>query len=131
MEVRCGYRAIEDAVAAGASLAFAHFPYGFDSGPAGRAALAACRRHGIRVLGGGACMHGLLDAAFLGLPEPHACAEPKRALELLTSVADAADAVEAVGGWRGFQKLLGAAAAVAEKHGVTVQVRPCAAAWPW
>eukprot|EP00892_Ulva_mutabilis_P009012 jgi/Ulvmu1/6483/UM003_0114.1 len=114
-------RAIEQAVAAGVSLAFAHFPYGFDVSADGRAALAACRRHGIRVIGGGACMHGLLDVSFLGLPAPQACGEPQRALELLTSTADAADAVAGVGGWSAFQKLLRAAADVAEKHGVTVQ----------
>lgn len=69
-------------------------------------------------------MHGLMDATFVGLPAPHDCAEPKQALQRLTSPADAADAVAAVGGWSTFQKLLRAAAEVANKHGVTVQVRP-------
>lgn len=116
-------------MAGGVSLAFVHLPFGFDTDAGGLAAADAARRHGIRVIGSGACMHGLLDNAFLGLPEPRACAEPKRALEMLTSVADAADAVRGVGGWPAFQRLLEAASAVAQKHGVTVQAccsEPCA-----
>ena len=75
---------------------------------------AVCARHGVRLLAYGTLGGGFLTERWLGRPEP--------------SSADIADwskskykrFVDEIGGWTALQTILGAAAAIARKHGVSI-----------
>ncbi|MDQ0395474.1 aldo/keto reductase [Labrys monachus] len=73
---------------------------------------AFCLAHGIRLLAYGTLAGGLLSERWLGAPEPDAIAD--------WSKMKYKRFVDAVGGWRVFQAILGALKRVADRHGASI-----------
>ena len=75
---------------------------------------AVCREHGVGLLAYGPVAGGLLTEAWRGRPEP-------RADDMATwSLMKYKRFIDAAGGWRAFQDVLGAVHRVAQKHGVSM-----------
>jgi aryl-alcohol dehydrogenase-like predicted oxidoreductase/enamine deaminase RidA (YjgF/YER057c/UK114 family) len=71
-----------------------------------------CARHGAWLLGYGTLCGGFLSERWLGRPEPEAVSD--------WSKMKYGRFIREAGGWRAFQTVLAAAAAVARRHGVSV-----------
>ncbi len=71
-----------------------------------------CRDSGVRLLAYGTLCGGFLSEKWLGRPEPEGISDWSRSKYKRF--------IDAAGGWKVFQKILAAAAAVARRHGVSV-----------
>ncbi|MEZ5863891.1 MAG: aldo/keto reductase [Geminicoccaceae bacterium] len=71
-----------------------------------------CLEHGIRLLAYGTLAGGFMDERWLGAKEPATIADWSRMKYRRF--------IEAIGGWEAFQRILTAAGAIAEKHGVRI-----------
>jgi aryl-alcohol dehydrogenase-like predicted oxidoreductase/enamine deaminase RidA (YjgF/YER057c/UK114 family) len=71
-----------------------------------------CARTGTRLLAYGTLAGGFLSERFVGVPEPAEMPDWSRMKYRRF--------IDAAGGWDAFQGVLGAAAAIAEKHGVSI-----------
>jgi len=73
---------------------------------------AFCQEHGIRLLAYGTLAGGFMDERWLGAKEPASIADWSRMKYRRF--------IDAIGGWDAFQRILAAAGAIAEKHGVKI-----------
>ena len=71
-----------------------------------------CKRTGVRLLAYGTLLGGFLSEKWLGQPEPEGIPDWSRSKYKRF--------IDTAGGWKPFQAVLAAAAAVAKKHGVSI-----------